>query len=85
MAKQISQREARRLKKRVEELELNERVRFNSYRSDYPGGVNIVSFGLNDVAMGKLDTAAKLGCALVIRTYGGGIKIYAILKKQNDA
>jgi hypothetical protein len=37
----ISQVEARRLRKRVEELELSESRRRNAWVRDYPGGVNI--------------------------------------------
>lgn len=79
--KNISQREAWRLKKRVEQLEYKERMRFNKYRSDYPGGIDILSLNLNDVSNATLKTAVKLDHALVIRTYSSGIHIYAIPKE----
>ncbi len=81
MSKLISQAKARRLKKRVEELERNERVRFNAYRSDYPGGIHIHSLELGDVSNATLQTAEKLDHALVIRTYSKGIRIYAVPRK----
>lgn len=62
----ISQREARRLKKRVAELEKAERDRCNAWVSDYPGGVRLdtINVGLSEWYI--VATARRLGHAVVI-------------------
>lgn len=62
----ISQREARRLKKRVAELEAQERERRAQWATDYPGGVNFWSIGdCGADRMAAVRTARKLGHAIV--------------------
>lgn len=65
MPAKISQREALKLKKRVAELERLDRDRSNAYMRDYPGGIHIASIALAEVSYAKLDTAKRLGFALV--------------------
>ena len=81
MAKQISQAEARRLKKRVRELEDRDRIRMNRYRSDYPGGVFALGFSMEVAPLAALTMATKLGCALVAKISGGQLDIYAVPKE----
>ena len=83
MVKKISQAEARRLKKRVAELESANRARFNRYTSSYPGGIHLRSLSLNDVVSAELKTAQKLKHALVLRHYGDNIfYVYAVAGPQ---
>jgi len=62
----ISQREARRLRKRVHELESNEQKRNNRWSSEYVGGVYLwdVTVPLNVFAAVKV--ARALGHAVVV-------------------
>jgi hypothetical protein len=78
----ISQREARKLKKRVEELEQRERARISRYSSDFPGGIHVQTLNLNEVPAARLQTAAKLEHALVGRVNGNELYIYAVEVKK---
>ncbi len=73
----ISQREARRLKKRVDELEtvLNEQRR--SWVSDWPGGVHIasVSWAAPDATCARIKVARQLGHAVVATDADDGKRI----------
>ncbi len=78
----ISQAEAYRLKKQVKKLEKDERVRFNRFRNDFPGGVYAVGFSLDLGPLAALDMAVKLDCALVAkRRAGNTLDIYAVPRK----
>lgn len=80
----ISQREARRLRKRVEQMEYDESRRITRYSAEYPGGVNIATLGgLESFDDGKLAAASLLGCAIVGRWHDSTkrLLIYAILPK----
>jgi len=79
----MSQAEAYRLKRRVRELELNERVRFNRYRSSYPGGVHAVDIVMEETSLASLNMADKLGCAIVAKIRGQHLDIYAVPKEIN--
>jgi hypothetical protein len=74
----ISQREARRLKKRVEDLERERRQQVAAWTRDYPTGVNIETISLNDVEQATCNTAAILGHALVAKMSGTNLLIYAV-------
>jgi hypothetical protein len=77
----ISQREARKLKKRVEELEQRERARIRRWSGDYPGGVHVQTLNLNELPAARLQTAALLEHALVARVNGTELYIYAVTVK----
>jgi hypothetical protein len=63
----ISQREARRLQRRVEELEAQERRRRNAWLQDWPGGAHILTLNQPDeLAGGGCLIARKLGHAVVV-------------------
>lgn len=79
MRSNISQREARRLKKRVAELETAESARKQRWSSGYPGGVNIVTYTFDkDFHRGVMEGAQMLGHALVAKLDGATLKIYAV-------
>ncbi len=63
----ISQREARRLKKRVEELELRDRARARHWSSEYPGGAHIDTLTVAGVEYVAIKTAWMLGYAVIVK------------------
>lgn len=68
----ISQREARRLRKQVAELQAMEEKRRRSWNSDYPGGINLVNISVADKPwlIATIKTARKLGHAVVVTSNG---------------
>lgn len=74
----ISQREARRLKKRVEELESAESRRRNAWASDWPGGVNVWTTGEWEDAARVFNVCRKLGHAVVAVPDGKIVRFYAL-------
>lgn len=82
----ISQREARRLQKRVDELEDAEDKRRMAWRSDYPGGVFLEGIVAQPWTYASLKTARKLGHAVVVTTNGENtLQFYALpLVKQSN-
>jgi hypothetical protein len=75
----ISQREARRLKKRVEELE-NRAYRNNRHwSSEYPGGVHIDTIRVTNAEACIIETAIKLGHAVIVKSAGNDqIHVYGV-------
>lgn len=74
----ISQREARRLRKRVEELErvlADQRI---SWARDFPGGTNIGSVDSVSATAGKVGVARKLAHAVVAVNDGDKLMLYAL-------
>lgn len=63
----ISQREARRLRKRVDELEGEIKKQRSNWSTDWPGGVHIatVDFTSASLEIAKIQTARRLGHAVV--------------------
>lgn len=78
--KKISQAEARRLKKRVEEMEQRERIRMARWWTDYPGGVHIRTIALTESGTDALDVAQKLQHVLIGKLDGSNLHIYAVPK-----
>jgi hypothetical protein len=74
----ISQREARRLRKRVQELERQEEVRRRTWSREYPGGTNFHSFDLDDVSTATVATAQALGHAIVCTISGRRLMFFAL-------
>ena len=62
----ISQREARRLRKRVAELENREAIRNRRWGSEYPGGIHLDTVEVRPVEYVVVTTARKLGHACVV-------------------
>lgn len=77
----ISQREARRLRKRVEELERHDMARRCAYAQEWPGGVEIASM---TVSVGtqpeRIHVARKLGHAVVALTDGASVIRFIALR-----
>lgn len=76
----ISQREARRLKKRVAELEKMDEGRRKSWQSDYPGGVFLTGITVQPSVHAMAHTARKLGHAVVVTTNGENVVQFYALK-----
>ena len=90
MTTKISQREARRLARRVRELETLALARNETWRSDWPGGKQVASrwqAGGKQVAytsasaelVAVVRTARRLGHAVVVVDDGGALRYYGVL------
>jgi len=81
--KLISQREARRMQKRIELLEREEERRRSNWASDYPGGVNFWSLpNLGADTIAAINTAQVLGHAIVAKLEGGRLRLYALRQAE---
>jgi hypothetical protein len=77
--KKISQREARELKKRVEQLESEENRRRARWATTYPGGVHLMKFRAPPEFTVQITTARKLGHAVVVlEDDHGNLNFYAL-------
>lgn len=79
--KAISQREARALRRRVEELERQEEQRRNAWAREYPGGVLIATstFGsATEFPPAVIKNSRKLGHAVVVYADGNLVRYYAL-------
>lgn len=74
----ISQREAKRLQRRVASLEAQIRLEHATYGRDYPGGINIATLELDAIAAGILKTAQLLRHPIVVVYENGVARIYAL-------
>lgn len=76
----ISQAEARRLKKRVKQLEEERKRQLNRWASEYPGGVFLGRVSrTKDWLTGRIDAAHMLGHAVVVRqSEAGEISFHAL-------
>ena len=84
----ISQTEARRLKRRVEQLEAADRARRQTWSRDYPGGVNIASTtypSSQEFVPAVIATSRKLGHAVVATVDGNRVAFYALPHKDLPA
>lgn len=81
----ISQREARRLRKRVAELEAAERMRRNAWNAEHPGGTHIRSVSFGEGTEAAIRVSMLLGHALVIggKNSDGSRRIYALPHKES--
>ena len=77
----ISQREAQRLRKRVDELERMEARRAATWINDWPGGVNFWTLELSPAAKAAVTTARSLGHYIVGIPYNSDLQLYAIKVK----
>lgn len=79
--KKISQREAHRLRARVEELELREHARRNVWSRKYPGGAHIGSLSLKNTGSdvdARIHVARLLKHAVVVVDDGDDLCFYAL-------
>jgi hypothetical protein len=66
MSRKISQRQAQRLRKKLDELQRRESNNLHSWSSDWVGGVNICTVEPGDRNRHIISTARKLGHAVVV-------------------
>jgi hypothetical protein len=81
MSKKISQREARNLRKRVEELEKRNEQNASSWAREYFGGTHVATIATGEVSHAICRTARKLGLALVVVPSDNGkheVGVYAV-------
>jgi hypothetical protein len=73
----ISQREARRLRARVAELEQTINAQHRSWVSDWPGGTHIcsLSWTAEQITVARISTARRLGHAVVATDADDGKRI----------
>lgn len=79
--KKISQREARKLRKRVQELEKRNEQNANAWAREYIGGVHMDTVSVSNVSHAICRTARRLGRALVVIPGDNGkfeLSIYAV-------
>ena len=82
MRKKISQREGRRLRARVAELERNNEQNASAWAREYIGGVHLTTINVTDVSHAICRTARKLGHAIVAVPSDNGkheLGLYAVL------
>jgi hypothetical protein len=81
----ISQREARRLRKRVSELEADELSRRRQWATEWPGGTTIASTSWSkDAAVPvAIRTARCLGHAVVALEDGAGLVRFVAVRLNN--
>lgn len=82
MRRRISQREARRLLKRIQQFEVQERERRRAWSSDYPGGVHFKSIDLDPSTAAAVETVRKLGHAVVGTLSGGRLHLHALAEAR---
>lgn len=82
MSKRISQREARRLRKRVQVLEQADELRRRVWSSEYPGGVQIEcrKWESDHPVPTAIRTARKLAHAVICLEDGNGEVRFVALK-----
>lgn len=76
--KTISQTEARRLRKRVGQLEEMIAYQRRRYATRWPGGVHVATIHPDTVLHAKLSTAAALDHAIVAVVEGATIRFFAL-------
>jgi len=81
----ISQREARRLRRRVQELEAELQTQRSTWSREWPGGVHLCNLEVSLVDYARLETARKLDHAVVVTLSGREVRMYALpLPKAAD-
>ena len=68
----ISQREAFRIRKRLEKLEAERDAQHRAYSSEWPSAIVVARITPNDVTMTAIVTARKLGHAVIAVPQGNG-------------
>lgn len=76
--KRISQREARQLRKRVLALAAHLKAIRTGWFKSYPGGTNICSMQVVSTTTVAIDTARKLGHAVVVVNDESTLRFYAL-------
>ncbi len=81
----ISQREARRLRKRVNELEYAETKRRQSWSQEWPGGIHIASTSPSADVLAATRTARRLGHAVVVVLDNDGASVRLMALQHPDS
>lgn len=87
MSKRISQREARRLRKRVAVLEDLERRRYSAWAREYPSGTHVgsISWPGRNTTTEAVRVARLLGHAVIVTVDGTELRLYATRLKGAEA
>lgn len=75
--RKISQREAHRLRREVEQFQDMERKRNAAWSSEYPGGTNIVQVPVGDLERAHIQTALTLGHHIIGKLSNGKLLLFA--------
>lgn len=79
MSKPISQREARRLRKRVQELEGMIAQQQSGWARDFPGGTNFWTIQrLSEASVAAIGTARRLGHAVVVVNVNDELRCFSL-------
>lgn len=75
----ISQREARRLRKRVAELENERDYQRRFWGAEFIGGTHLATVtNIDSKTFGGIEAARKLKHAVVVNAHSDGVKFYAL-------
>lgn len=74
----ISQREARRLRKRIAEIEEQNWQRYSRWNRSFPGGTLMQSLSLGEGPSATLNAVKRLGFVMVAKIDGNQLHIYAV-------
>lgn len=81
--RKISQTEARKLRRRVEELERMRRTMFARYGTDFEGThIGYMSLSRDNSTVVSIRTARALGYGIAVTESGGELNFYAIDQKE---
>lgn len=83
--KKISQREARCLRRRVEQLENQARANRNRWSKEWVGGITVTSMAPDAVTIAKVETARALGHAVVVTSSDGRLYFHALPQDPTEA
>lgn len=80
MSKSIPQREARRLRKRVQELERERETQRRHWAAEYVGGITVsaVSLGATHATLTAIKVSRALGHAVVATVREGDVLFHAL-------
>lgn len=81
MSKHISQREARRLRQRVNELEATLQRFYHQWGAEFVGGTHLHTIPRSDVPdllFGAVHAARKLRHAVAVNAHSDGLKFYGL-------
>lgn len=77
MTKKISQREARRTRKELREVESKLAALKRRYVATFPG-VYLIGFQISDIVKAHVSTALQLGYPVGVKLEGNTLELYAI-------
>ena len=79
MRRNISQRDARAMRKKLAALESRDAARARSWSSEYPGGTHIDTLAVQGVEYVAIKTAWMLGHAVIVKpTRTNEVQVFAV-------